>query len=116
MLLVHEVPIVSGSDCCVAALTAGRLQSIIAMIWWRHLIGFWALMTLIAVGRRAMHFMAGMAIHTSHSTLAEVDISLEILMLSHVFIPDPAAVAGSAVIGHGGFGLEDMAINEPAVY
>jgi hypothetical protein len=69
-------------------------------------------MAVLTIFGLAVHFVAGMAINTSHSALSEMNIRFQIFMFTQELIPDAAPMAGSAVICHGWFSFEDMAIDE----
>ena len=59
-----------------------------------------------------MELMATVTINTCHPPLTEVNIGLEILVFSQVFIAYTAAVAGGAVAGHGRGCVIVMAIDK----
>lgn len=49
----------------------------------------------------AVHFRSCVAIDTVHPSLSEMNIRPDILVFTKVFIPNPAAMTGCAVAGHG---------------
>ena len=61
-----------------------------------------------------MQIISGVAIHTIHPALAEVDIPIQAFMLAQIFRSNPAAMAGGAVPRHGWGLLDNMTVNETA--
>ena len=97
-------------ECVIGAFTAaevvaggaGRRRAVIAVI------------DLGITLKLPVHFCAGVAGSAGHASLAEMDISFDILMFAKKFGPYPAAVAGGAVTGQRWGGIEDMAVDQAA--
>ena len=54
----------------------------------------------IAISNRAVHLVPRVAINAVHATLAEVHIGLQSLVLTEIFIANPATMTGRTIAGH----------------
>ena len=104
--LVHLDLIFGFTYRCVAIGAVRQLGAIISVSWFAT---FWS--RIIAV-----HLRSGVAIDTVHPPLAKMDIRPDILVLTKVFIPNPAAVTGCAVARHGWRLVEYMTFDQASTH
>ena len=104
MHLVHLDGIIGSTNGLVALRTHRLLPTFVTV---HRIIGG----ETFDIGIIAVHLSRSMAIGAFHASLAEVDISFDIFVLTHILVADAAAMAGGTVSSEGGRGVEIMPIN-----